>query len=259
MKHFWAVTLMLLIFSCTSAFAADNYTISRWEWNPSSDCLELDVSTKDGKIIHTYAIPPQFEDDRSFFFVKAIHGNTSFTVPDNWVIHCDPAYAKGDGENDNGAIIFSGGDDVKFIRSTGMSIYYTDENNPLEPADIIRKPQFKPAPKDRRAKHQITKCEWNRETQRFILDVDGKNKVSVELGNEDGRDNAVHVNKISKWTQFTIPYGWFIDCNRKHTELIDGKKGETLTGTGGGIRYREGDTILFTKDTGMTIRQMYEP
>ena len=189
--------------------------------------------------------------------MKAIHGSTSFTVPDNWVIHCDPAYAKGDGEKDNGAIIFSGGDSVKFTRSTGMSIYYTDEENTLEPADIVRRPEFKSAPKDKRAKHQITKCTWNRDTQKFILDVDGKTKLNVKLGNEDGRDNAIQFNNIDAMTQFTIPYGWFIDCNRKHTELVDGKKGETLTG--GAIRYREGDTVLFTNKTGMTIRQMYEP
>lgn len=256
MKHFSAVTAMILILSCACAFAAETYTISRWEWNPSGDCLELDVSTKDGKLIHTYAIPPQFEDDRTFFFVKAIHGNTSFTVPDNWVIHCDPAYAKGDGEKDDRAIIFSGGDNVKFTRSTGMSIYHTDGNNALKPADTIRRPEFKPAPKNKRAKHQITKCTWNRETQKFILYADGKKKAEKELGNEDGIDNAVQV-KLDAWTQFTIPYGWYIDCNRKHTELLNGMKGETLTG--GGIRYREGDTVLFTKNTGMTIRQMYEP
>ena len=256
MKRSFAVTVMILVLSCVSAFAADTFRISRWEWNPNNDCLEIDVSSTKGELIHTYAIPPQFEDDRTFFFVKAIQGNTTFTVPENWVIHCDPAFAKGDGEKDNGAIIFSGGDEVKFTRSTGMSIYYTDSEKPLEPSDSILRPSFNPAPKDKRAKHHVTKCTWNRETQRFIIDVDGKTKASAKLGNEDGYDNAVQV-KLNAWTQFTIPYGWFIDCNRKHTELLYGQKGETLTG--GGIRYREGDTILFTKDTGMTIRQMYEP
>ncbi|MBQ7197277.1 MAG: hypothetical protein IJS40_07690, partial [Synergistaceae bacterium] len=238
------------------------YTITRWEYNPQMDTLDIDVNfKKDGKLFHTYHIAPLYEGDSTAFFVKSLPAFTLFTIPDKisdaeeWVIHCDPAFAEsvdGSGYKNGGAIIFGDGESVYFNRATGMTIYYKYDLEPFFLDDDAKRPVFA----NMKSKKTVTKCEWDADTHKFVFEVNGKRIKTAELDDTSGQDNYVNVN-FDPQTQFTIPYGWFIDCDKGAIKEISGK-GESLN-NGGGWRYYEGATILFNHKSGSTIRQLYRP
>ena len=268
MKSFFKFTVLITLFSvlfCGVSVGAEQrvqYTITRWEYNPQMDTLDIDVNfKKDGKLFHTYHIAPLYEGDSTAFFVKSLPAFTLFTIPDKisdaeeWVIHCDPAFAEsvdGSGYKNGGAIIFGDGESVYFNRATGMTIYYKYDLEPFFPDDDAKRPVFA----NMKSKKTVTKCEWDADTHKFVFEVNGKRIKTAELDDTSGQDNYVNVN-FDPQTQFTIPYGWFIDCDKGAIKEISGK-GESLN-NGGGWRYYEGATILFNHKSGSTIRQLYRP
>lgn len=273
------VLLLTLICCLPSSEAADldpdaEYQITRWEWNPDSNRLELDVSDLSGNLVRTYRLPPNF--DRTSFYVKAIQGRTQFNVPDGgWQIDCDPSKVQGIskrtgkkvGANPDGGVRFFAGDTVFFKTSTGMSIVYLNEAKRLKSTGKDDRPIINPMPLIDGARYRVTKCAWDSINEKFLFEIrDKKNKPykfqsdpkNMHMGDNYKKDNSVIIKGIPAGTQFTIPEGWYIDCYEKTSKSLQGV-GEPLY-RGGGIRYREGDTVLFTKSKSeMTIRQLYVP
>ena len=260
MKHSaMKICLVMIVFVLLSAYsscAAQKvfYKVTRWEWNPDTARLEIDFTKQDENYVRTFHIPMMYGDGSDIFFVKGIYGRSEITVPKNWRIDCtrshvEPIDCEGE-DNGDGGVYFSPGDKIFVKRGTDLTIRYLDKENMLDFSAETKSVTFPPLPLVKGAKRELD--------HKVLEDAEAKLKANADSGKEADAtrniDNCV-VKSVSKGTQFSIPEGWFIDTDPPAVKTLRGK-GELCFG---GIRFREGDTVLFKHKTQITLRKMYQP
>ena len=222
------------------------YQVTRWKWNPATARLEIDFTKTTGDYKRTFHIPMMYGDRSDIFFVKGVYRSSQLTVPKDWRIDCNPSHVDGIGckGNDNGAkgVFFSPGDTIFIRRGTDLTIRYLNKEDMLPFYKDRKEITFPAMKKDKRAVREFSQNQLN--------------QIEAQLKEASGKvnDNCKQVN-VQKNTQFSLPAGWFIDTDPPAVEVLRGE-GELCFG---GIRFREGDTVLFKHNTKMTLRQMYNP